>query len=157
MNESTATICFLVNKDKVALALKKTKLGQGLLNGYGGHIEEGETSRQAAIRELHEECGITTKSKDLDKRARIDFYHEAESKLLFSCDIYLVTDWEGEPHETEEMGPVEWFGIEKLPLDRMLAGDQKWFPQIFEDKYFKAKLVYSKDLSEVLKYEVSFS
>ena len=133
------------------------KVGKGFLNGYGGKVEEGESSRQAAIRELHEECGIVTKSKDLDKRARIDFYIGSESQLGFSCDIYLVTDWEGEPHDTEEMGPAEWFDVKKLPLERMLVGDQKWFPQVFEGKFFKAKLVYSEDFSEVLNYKVSFS
>ncbi|HEY0712276.1 MAG TPA: NUDIX domain-containing protein [Polyangia bacterium] len=36
----------------------------GLLNGIGGHIEEGETPIQAMVREFEEECGVGTKETD---------------------------------------------------------------------------------------------
>lgn len=37
------------------LGLKKRGFGEGKYNGFGGKVEQGETIRQAAIRELQEE------------------------------------------------------------------------------------------------------
>jgi 8-oxo-dGTP diphosphatase len=48
----------LINGEEVALIRKTHPNWQkGRLNGIGGHIEKGETPRQAMIREFHEETG----------------------------------------------------------------------------------------------------
>ena len=51
------TLCFLLNGDDVLMLHRKFPPNQGLWNGVGGHIEPGETARQAMIREVAEETG----------------------------------------------------------------------------------------------------
>ena len=53
------TLCFLLNGDDVLMLHRKFPPNQGLWNGVGGHIEPGETARQAMIREVAEETGYT--------------------------------------------------------------------------------------------------
>ena len=42
---------FAKKKDKVLLAMKKRGFGAGKWNGVGGKVKDGETIKQAAIRE----------------------------------------------------------------------------------------------------------
>jgi 8-oxo-dGTP diphosphatase len=50
---------------QVALIRKaRPEWQRGKLNGVGGHIEEGETPRQAMVREFKEETGVETYESD---------------------------------------------------------------------------------------------
>ena len=52
------TLCFLLYEADVLLIHRQFPPNQGLWNGVGGHIEPGETPRQAIIREVAEETGF---------------------------------------------------------------------------------------------------
>ena len=51
------TLCFLLHGDEVLMLHRRFPPNQGLWNGVGGHIDAGETPRQAVIREVAEETG----------------------------------------------------------------------------------------------------
>lgn len=51
------TLCFLLYDDQVLMIHRHFPPNQGLWNGVGGHIDPGETPRQAVIREVKEETG----------------------------------------------------------------------------------------------------
>jgi 8-oxo-dGTP diphosphatase len=51
------TLCFLLHGEDVLMLHRRFPPNQGRWNGVGGHIEPGETPRQAAIREVAEETG----------------------------------------------------------------------------------------------------
>jgi len=51
------TLCFLLHGDEVLMLHRRFPPNQGLWNGVGGHIEPGETPREAVIREIAEETG----------------------------------------------------------------------------------------------------
>ncbi|MDY6846026.1 MAG: 8-oxo-dGTP diphosphatase, partial [Chloroflexota bacterium] len=51
------TLCFLLYREQVLMLHRNFPPNQGLWNGVGGHIEPGETARQAVIREVKEETG----------------------------------------------------------------------------------------------------
>lgn len=55
------TLTFLLHSKEVLLIrLREDRPGWGgLLNGVGGHIERGEDPLSAALREVHEETGLT--------------------------------------------------------------------------------------------------
>lgn len=51
------TLCFLLHGDDVLMIHRRFPPNQGLWNGVGGHINPGETPREAVIREVLEETG----------------------------------------------------------------------------------------------------
>ena len=51
------TLCFLLHQDQVLMLHRNFPPNQGLWNGVGGHIDPGETPKQAVIREVKEETG----------------------------------------------------------------------------------------------------
>lgn len=91
----------------------------GLWNFFGGHIDEGETPRDALIRELTEEAGIEIASHELVSfggatGAEIQDlgYVEALRELHY---FLLLTDREIEPRLNEEHSEFRWFKPSKLP------------------------------------------
>lgn len=58
--DGVGSVGVLVVKDgKILVGTRDNDFGKGLVCGPGGHIENGETPEQAAIRETQEEFGIT--------------------------------------------------------------------------------------------------
>src|SRR5438105_802010 len=95
---------------KIWLAVKKHKVGAGLLNGWGGkvNLSDRDNLELCAIREFNEETRTAQASAhDLEKAGIIDFYEFRQH--IFQCHIYFLKDWEGEIQESTEMGPPEVF------------------------------------------------
>jgi len=79
-----------------------------------GHLEEGEASREAALREVREETGLThvTIGPEL---ATIDWFFRMDGKLVHKfCSFYLMGSAEGEtsPQEAEGITECSWVPIE---------------------------------------------
>ena len=118
------------------LAMKKRGFGTGKWNGYGGKVADQETPRVAAVRELQEESGLSASEEALEQVGLVRFYFD--SNQLFECHVFLVRDWRGEPHESDEMKP-HWFPVLQLPLDEMWVADGKWVPLVLAGKNWKPK------------------
>ena len=54
------TLCHIVDvaHQRILLGRKKRGFGEGKYNGFGGKIEEGESARDAVVREIREEAGL---------------------------------------------------------------------------------------------------
>ncbi len=127
----SAVACFLVKDEQVLLGMKTQKIGKGCWNGYGGGIEEGETEREATVREFCEETGgVIIDPEHLEKIAIGYFYNKKSDGGTFVCAVhfYCAKEWEGEVKETEEMITPTWFKKNKLPLDTMMPTDKEWLP-----------------------------
>ena len=57
----TYTLCFLTRGEEVLMLHRNRPPNRGKWNGVGGHIEPGESPRQACLREVHEETGFQLK------------------------------------------------------------------------------------------------
>jgi len=69
-----------------------------------GHIEEGETPRQTAEREIQEETGLI-KMKSLDWLGKINFrYRRADILVLMTTEIFLVRAL----GDTNKITPQDW-------------------------------------------------
>ena len=82
----------------------------------GGSIEEGETSKQALVRELKEEFQLTVQENDLQEFGT--FYAQAagqESKYL-QMDVFIVKQWQGEIIPDNEVEEILWINS-RLPMD----------------------------------------
>ena len=146
-------LIIVLSKDKkrILLGMKKRGFGKGRWNGFGGKVEKGEGIRQAAVRELAEEIDI--KPKELELRGTLIFY-EADPQPL-EVHIFLCTDYEGKPKETEEMRP-KWFSIERIPYQKMWPDDKYWLPMLLEGKEFKGKFYFQdqKNTDKITKYQL---
>ncbi len=149
-----ATLLFLMEQDKILLAMKKRGFGAGHWNGVGGKPEAGETIEQTAVRECQEEIGVTPKA--LRHVATLDFYFPGEkSDWNQQVQVYTCTEWEGEPVETEEMAP-KWFDKTEIPYDSMWPDDELWLPGVLGGKFVTAQFYFSAD-KQIEKYDVKTS
>lgn len=69
------------------LRKKKPEEHKGLLNGFGGKVEDNETAEQAMVREFKEEAGITTISRQWKLFAVIQ--HASHHVLCYRIDLPL--------------------------------------------------------------------
>ncbi|MFC1730665.1 8-oxo-dGTP diphosphatase [candidate division KSB1 bacterium] len=122
-----ATLCIPITDTEILLGRKKVRWGAGKWNGFGGKIEDGETPKEATVRELEEECGLCAHQDNLEKVAVLLFYFNGEPKFLMHT--YLVRDWVGETKETDEMIP-QWHPLEKVPYDEMWKADSIWLGKV---------------------------
>ena len=136
------TLGFLFRRGKIILAAKKRKIGIGKLNGYGGRVEEGEDRIQSLIREIFEECSVIAEKENCKELGYIDFYFQNAEGFL-RVYVYRIDEFFGEPVETEEMGNPEEFDVNKIPYDKMMVGDDKFIPNVVENKKFKGEVHFS--------------
>ncbi len=133
------TLCLVHEGDHVLLGMKKRGFGNGLWNGFGGKVEQGETIEEAAIRELHEEAGIH--ATQLDKRGCLLFIFENDPTTL-EIHVFRIDAFSGEPIETEEMAP-RWYHMHAIPLEQMWPDDKHWYPLYLEGKKFTGTFYFS--------------
>ena len=94
-------------------------LWPNLYNGIGGHVEAGETIKQAALRELEEETGIKTVSLRLCGMVNINLQGNAADIMLF---VYTCTADSPSVRPSPE-GDLEWYPWDSLPTASQLLPD----------------------------------
>jgi len=109
---------FITNdKDQVLLVKrnKKARNDEGRWKLPGGKVEFGETRKEAIIREIQEELGITMKNIVL-LHAVDEFFNNKKEHWLASIYLYSLKlkdkPENKEPHKHDSIG---WFNINKLP------------------------------------------
>lgn len=148
------TLAFVRKGDQILLGKKLKKIGAGRWNGFGGKIESGETVEEAMARELVEECGLTALKSN--KRAVLNFAFRDEPSKNLVVHVFEVTEFSGEPIDTDEMLP-KWFDVNSVPYHEMLPADKSWFPPVLEGETVLANFTYtnsSDNTFEVLEENV---
>ena len=94
------TLCFLLYEDQVLMLHRRFPPNQGLWNGVGGHVEPGETPRQAVIREVFEETGYRIERPQFAGYLTWDgFEIEPGAIAIFTAEVEspdFITNHEGE-------------------------------------------------------------
>jgi 8-oxo-dGTP diphosphatase len=103
---------FIFNKDldSVLLMHKNRPAWQdGLINGLGGKVEEGEDTFTTISREIEEESGLIIEESEWIKSGKV--YSGTFTMDVFGC----VYDGDKEDATTKEDEEIEWFTISSLP------------------------------------------
>ena len=106
----------LVRHGRVLLLRRRnTGYEDGNYSVVAGHIEDGETAREAICREAREEAGIELEPDDL---AFAQVVHRADRGQRVSL-FFEATRWRGEPRNTEphKASELGWFALDALPAD----------------------------------------
>lgn len=143
-----ATLLFIIQNGNILLIHKKRGLGHGKINGPGGRLEPGETPRQAAIREVIEETGVTPLHVQPAGELRFQF---CDGYSLHGY-VFTASDYEGNLIETDEARP-EWFPLTQIPFDRMWPDDQHWFPLLLSGQPFHGRFIFDGD--RMLDHEIT--
>ena len=133
------TLCLLVKNEKVLLAMKKRGFGAGKWNGVGGKLQEGESVKDAMIRETLEEISVTP--KEYFQAGTIKFFFDGKPEFDQEMHVFVCRDWLGNPEESDEMSP-KWFDVGSLPFDDMWEDDRVWLPLVLSGKTVNAAFFF---------------
>lgn len=105
------TLIFITNEDKILLmkGAPTKRIWANQFNGIGGHIEKGEDIRQAALRELKEETGLSVSSLKLCATIMIDVGDHSGIGLF----VFRGREPMGGLQNSEE-GSLNWVPIAEL-------------------------------------------
>jgi len=145
------TLLFLIRDNEILLAMKKRRYGAGKWNGVGGKVDPGESAKDAIIRECQEEIGVTP--LNLKPVGRLKFYERDDPNFGHDCHIFIATEWQGKPVETEEMRP-QWFNIKDIPYKQMWPDDELWLPIMLEGELFEGTVTTDGN-SELVSYDIN--
>lgn len=111
-------VYLFLEKDGKYLFLRRANSGyyDGHYQVPSGHIEAGETSREAMVREAKEEVGIDLDIDDLQFVNAV--YRMDGERTGYRVDFcFLATTWQGEVTNAEpgKCDDIQWFSPDELP------------------------------------------
>ena len=132
----------------VLLGRKRRGFGKGNIVLPGGKIEQGESARQAAVREFSEETGLLLAPEDLEPAAQVNFRFPAQPAADMECATFIARKASGQLHITEELEPL-WADPAALPLEQMWQDSPLWLPQLVAGGKFTVEIVLAQDNTSV--------
>ena len=147
--EEVATLMFVIQEGSVLLIRKKRGLGAGKINGPGGRLEGNETPKECAIRETQEELLINP----INVRSAGELFFHAEDMPRVHGHVFVATDFEGTPSETDEAIP-HWFLFDNIPFDEMWDDDRLWLPRVLKGESVRGYFTFIEET--LLDHEITF-
>lgn len=130
------TVGLVLIKDNKALMIKRQNTGymDGMYAFVAGHVEAGESFKEAIVREAKEEIGITIKEEDLEYVCAIRRGTNSEY-----INMYLTcSDYEGveENKEADKCEEIKWIDIDNLP-ENVIENDRRAIYNLNNDISFE--------------------
>ena len=122
--ETCLTVEVIIQKDNKVCMIKRKNTGY--MDGYyafvGGHVEKGESLKQAGIREVKEECGVVIKAEDMNFVGGI---RNGKREDYFNY-YYVVSNFEGKLQNMEEdkCEEIVWIDKNAIP-DNTVDNDKR--------------------------------
>lgn len=121
-NPRPCVAIFIVENNKVLLALRAIEPAKGKWDIPGGFINPGESAEKAVVREAEEETSLKVSITGF-LGSLPDVYGNKKVPTLNLCFIAEIV--EGEPHPRDDVAALEWFPLERLPLKMAFAHQYK--------------------------------
>ena len=136
------TVDIALFRDNYSKLLLGKKKGEGKWRLLGGFTDPtDENYEEAALRELHEECGpVEVADLQYVKSFKVEDWRYAQERdkiltLLFSCTLVY-----GEPKGSDDIEEVEWFGLQdinKMIENKKIVEDHFPLIEVLLNKYIK--------------------
>jgi len=152
----SVTLCLLKKDNQILLAMKKRGFGVGKWNGVGGKVADGELVEEAALREMEEEINVRARKEDLEAVGNVKFFFRNKPDWNQHMHIFFVSNWLGEPRESEEMRP-QWYGHSEIPFEKMWIDDAHWLPMVLSGKKIKAEFYFNENGDEIERFDIKES
>lgn len=121
-----AVYAVVINEQQEILLLRRANTGyrDGYYDMPAGHLEDGETLTEAAVRELREESGLHATA---DNVKFVQLLHRFCSDRVYIDVFFRVTQWTNTPsiQEPEKCDDMQWFPLATLP--EMIVPHQRSF------------------------------
>jgi 8-oxo-dGTP diphosphatase len=116
----------------------------------GGHVEEGESFVDSAVREIKEETGLDI--YDLKSCGVIHWNHK-HTQDRYIVFLYKTRNYKGELIASMEEGNNFWIDIEELKKLPSENGFDRYLPMFLEDRYNEAFGPWCQGEPEVIIYK----
>lgn len=129
MTKPVATVGILIIKEDKVLLVKHTQKAENSTNVYGlpaGRIEQGETEKQAAARELKEETGLETNKESLIELPTVykAVIKRTDGEVLMTYKVFKCNLFDGEVVNSLETSP-EWVELSRIKELNLLPNVDK--------------------------------
>lgn len=123
---------------------------EGMWNGLGGKVEDGETPEACAVREIKEESGLTVKHPIL--RGFITFPN-FDGKNDWYVFVFRFDEYEGELIDSPE-GDLKWITPAEMLDISLWEGDRIFMEWLDKSRIFSALFKYEN--GRLLDWKVSW-
>lgn len=137
--------------NQVLLGLKQRGFGKGRVVAPGGKIEPGESTVEAAVRELHEETALKANDETLEPVARVFFRFPSRPLSDMDCTVFIAREFTGMAIASEELAPA-WYPVGHLPLAKMWDDSALWVSRILAGERFDAHVTLAEDSESVAEF-----
>jgi 8-oxo-dGTP diphosphatase len=122
---------FIKNGDVLTVFRNNTEQNNNKHGLIGGLAQPGEPIKQAAIREIFEEVGVTVKPEDL---TLVHVISSKDNDRETEENYFLVKKWEGEPFNkaSHKHDRLEWVDMDQLP-ETLIARNRQAIENMFEE------------------------
>ena len=132
-----AVYLVLIKENKILLS---RRYNTGYFDSYyslpAGHLDGGETLKQAMVREAKEETGIILEPTDLELIHTMNRRIPSNERIDF---FFTAKKWQGEPKimESDKCDDLSWFELNNLPGNTI-----PYIEQVI--KFFLNNITYSE-------------
>lgn len=114
----------------------------------GGHVEDGESIYDSAVREIKEETGL--KVDNLIPRGFMFWFNNQTGDRYFTY-FYVTTDFSGELIDETEEGKVFWADYDELRQMKLAPNMANYLP-IIEGRYSEGFSSWNNDEPYTIQY-----